>query len=146
MNTDGLIFLFVPQTKTLSEERAERMFLLNSFSGDHNGSTNGPAGRCTSSGGTLLLVRPAVCSWRNATTHNSSQHDDRKQIRQPGEEIVVDAWVGLLNTCQEGTQVPCRWRETDRHAQCLGPHKEKRAAERSQWSPAPKDHGSQCNE
>jgi hypothetical protein len=75
------------------------------------------------SSGTLFLIWTAIRGWRTAPADDSGQHDDRQQVRQPGEEVVVDAWIGLLDTGQERTQVTCRWGEADRYTDRLGPMK-----------------------
>src|SRR5574341_1573902 len=99
-----------------------------------------------SSSGTLFLIWSAIRGGRNAPADESGLHDDRQQVRQPGEEVVVDAWKGVLDAGQKRTQVPRRWGEADRYTNRLGPHEEKRAAERAQRCPAPKDHRGQGNE
>src|SRR5574341_1575147 len=99
-----------------------------------------------SSSGTLFLIWSAIRGGRNAPADESGLHDDRQQVRQPGEEVVVDAWKGVLDAGQKRTQVTRRRGEADRYTDRLGPHEEERAAERAQRCPAPKDHGGQGNE
>jgi hypothetical protein len=46
----------------------------------------------------LFFIWSAICGGRNASADDSSQDNDSKQVRQPGEEVVVDAWIGVLDT------------------------------------------------
>lgn len=98
------------------------------------------------SSGALFFVWLAICSRRDAPADNSGEHDDRKQVWQPGEEVVIEAWIGLLDTSQERAQVS-RWgSEADCYTDRLGSHEEERTAERAQRCPTPKDHCGQGNE
>jgi hypothetical protein len=106
------------------------VFCNVSFSEDHVGSS-----------GALFLIGPAICGRWITPANNSGEHDDRQKVWQSGEEIVVKAWVRLLDASQEGAQVPRGWGKADRDPDGLRPHKEEGAAERPQRRPAPEDHG-----
>src|SRR5688500_18387160 len=96
--------------------------------------------------GALFFIGPAIRGGRITPADDSGQHDNRKQVRQPCEEVVVDTWISLLDTGQERAQVARGWGEADRYTDGLGSHKEERAAEGAERCPTPEDHRCEGNE
>ena len=74
--------------------------------------------------GALLLVRLAVRGGSTAPANDSSQNDDRQQVRQTGKEIVVNAWISMLDTVQKISQVSRRWSKANGNTECLGSHED----------------------
>src|SRR5687768_16153653 len=98
------------------------------------------------SSGALFFIGHAIRRGRDAPADDPSQHDDRKQVWQPSEEVIIDTWVSLLETSQKCTQVSRRRGETNRYTKRLRSHEEECAPKGAQRCPASKNHGSQGNE
>ena len=106
-NTDGVMLWFVPSFEIKK--------------GAETGSQSGKE--------KLFLVGHAIRRGRDTPPNNSSQYDDCQKVWQPGEEVIIDTWVSLLEPSQKCTQVSRRRGEADRYTKRLGSHEQQRAAE-----------------
>lgn len=93
-NTDGRIFCFVPALTftnkgPLSMKRGVE---------DHHISIPSYKRTISDSMGALFFIGSAIRSRRNASSNDSSKDNDRQQVWKPGEEVIVNARVRLLDT------------------------------------------------
>lgn len=112
-NTDGGALAFVPVAYWLASSVLKSMQINETLSQALQGEGRGSgAFLCSGSEsltGTLFLIGFAIRGGRVTPSYNSGQHDNREQIRQTGKEVVIEAWIGLLDTGQECAQVPRGW-------------------------------------